>query len=150
MSGYSLIEKIIERSRSNTWREARREWSLQQIYKARIPGACLCGHFPIIEMYLLRNMHTGETVAVGNHCIHLFLGLPSDTYSDSVKRVFQDRERSFNEQMIHFAEDQGWINKWEYGFYISLRQKRKLSANQLKKKLEINGKILQRLMKTCP
>jgi hypothetical protein len=142
MSEYTLSQKIIELSRSRNWHEAKQEWVLQYIYISDEPGTCLCGHFPIIEMCVLQNRYNGITVTVGNHCVNKFMGLPSDTIFQSVKRVQDDITRSFGVDTLNLALSHDWINEWEYGFCKRLQKKRKLSVKQLNKKLEINNKIL--------
>ncbi len=82
VSQFQLTTEILERSVAQTWDEARREWSLYEIYEADEPETCLCGHFPIIELCVLRNRHNGIQATVGNCCVKHFIGLPSD-------RIFQ-------------------------------------------------------------
>jgi hypothetical protein len=60
VSQSQLITEILARSVAQTWDEARREWSLYEIYEAYEPETCLCGHFPIIELCVLRKRNLTE------------------------------------------------------------------------------------------
>ena len=64
VSQSKLITEILERSVAQTWDEARREWSLYEVYEADEPETCLCGHFPIIELCVLRNRRNGIQATV--------------------------------------------------------------------------------------
>ena len=66
MSEYKLTEEILNRSNSKEWNEAKLEWKLDFVHKADEPEACLCGHFPIIEVCVLKNKLSSDFVNVGN------------------------------------------------------------------------------------
>jgi len=76
MSEYRLIAEIIGHSEAATWDQAKMEWGLAEVYQAEEPETCLCGHFPIIELCVLRNKLNLAQVTVGNCCVKKFLGLP--------------------------------------------------------------------------
>ncbi len=59
MSEYKLTEGIIALSESSHWDYAKLEWKLDEIYEADERGTCLCGHYPIIKLW------------VGVHCVSL-------------------------------------------------------------------------------
>ena len=58
MSEYQLTREIIALSFAQTWTEAKLEWEIAEVYRAGQPDACLCGHFPIIEVCVLVNKAT--------------------------------------------------------------------------------------------
>lgn len=141
MSEYQLAERIVALSLSEYWDVAKLEWKLDEVYEAEEPDTCLCGHFPIIEICVLRNKINHKTAIVGNCCVKKFIGLPSDKIFQAVKRVRKDNEKSLNKEAIGHALEKGWLNDWEYSFYMDVMRKRKLSSKQLQKKVQINEKL---------
>lgn len=141
-SAYNLAQEIIARSVSATWDAAKLEWILESIYMEEEPDTCLCGHFPIIEICILRNRHNQNSAIVGNCCVKKFIGLPSDKIFQAIKRVRKDNEKSVNAETVQYALKKGWITNWEHEFYLDIFRKRNLSAKQAAKKKEINIKIL--------
>ena len=145
MSEYKLTEEIIKLSQSQLWDVAKSEWTLYEIYEADEPERCLCGHFPIIEICTLKNKLNSNYATVGNCCVKKFIGLPSDKIFQAIKRVRKDDEKSLNAEAITHAYDKGWINDWEKGFYLDVMRKRKLTPNQLNKKVQINNKLANKM-----
>ena len=141
MPEYKLTQGIIELSESKNWDSAKLEWCLLEVYEAEVPETCLCGHFPIIEICVLSNKRNGNTTRVGNCCVKKFIGLPSDKIFQAIKRIRKDNEKSLNAEAIQYAHDRDWINDWERDFYLDIMRKRKLSAKQLRKKIQINEKL---------
>ena len=147
MSQEKLHEEIIALSSAEEWYEAVQEWSLREIYKSENPQTCLCGHHPIREVCVIDNNETGNSAEVGNCCVNNFLGINSEIFFSSLRRVSNDNEASFNEATLEYAHGQNIINDWELKFYHSVWRKRKLSQKQREKKQQINEKILARLTK---
>jgi hypothetical protein len=145
MSQFQLTIEIINRSISNTWDEAKIEWALNEIYEADEPETCLCGHFPIIELCILKNKRNGQFVTVGNCCVKKFIGLPSDKIFQAVKRVRKDSSKSLNGEAIDHAFQKGWLTEWEKVFYFDIMRKRNLTVKQAAKKTQINELFLQRM-----
>lgn len=142
MSEYKLTEDILNRSQSKIWDIARMEWGLSQVYEAEEPDTCLCGHFPIIEICILRNKLNAQFATVGNCCVKKFIGLPSDLIFQAVKRVRKNNQMSLNAEAIQHAYKNCWINEWEYNFSIDTMRKRKLSGKQLQTRMRVNEKML--------
>lgn len=105
----------------------------------------MCGHFPIIEICNLKNKLNSNYATVGNCCVKKFIGLPSDKIFQAIKRVRKDDEKSLNAEAITHAYDKGWINDWEKSFYLDVMRKRKLTPNQLNKKVQINNKLANKM-----
>ena len=103
MSEFKLIEEIIKLSSSNIWDTAKLEWKLDEIYEADEPRRCLCGHFPIIEICIIKNKANNNSAIVGNCCVKKFIGLPSDKIFQAIKRVRKDSERSLNVEAIEYS-----------------------------------------------
>ena len=142
MSEYKLSQRIIALSQASSWTLAKQEWSLHSIYQAEEPDTCLCGHFPIIEICVLKNKLNDNETVVGNHCVRNFIGLPSDKIFQAIKRISIDDSKSLNAEAIVHFHYKGWINDWEYNYYSDILRRRALSIKQLSKKRQINGKVL--------
>ena len=143
---YRLIERIISLSVAVSWDEAKLEWELSRIFFAAAdkPGTCLCGHFPIIECCVLRNRENGHTAIVGNVCVDKFIGLPAEKLFRSLRRIMPDKGAALNAETVEYAFGAGWITEWEWRFYLDTLHKRRLSARERPKRLEVNAKILDR------
>lgn len=147
MSEYRLTQEIIELSQSTNWDAAKLEWKLETIYEADEPEHCLCGHFPIIEVCILRNQMNLNLATVGNCCVKKFIGLPSDKIFQAIKRVRKDDEKSLNAEAIAYAHEKAWINDWERDFYLDVMRRRKLSLKQIDKKKQVNQKLALKMKK---
>jgi hypothetical protein len=145
MPEFKLTEEIIKRSSARTWDKAKLEWALFEVYEADEPERCLCGHFPIIELCVLKNNVNGKLATVGNCCVRRFVGLPSDRIFEGVKRVRKDTSKSLNAEGVHHAFSRGWINQWEHDFYLDVMRRRRLTFKQKAKKQQINELVLQRM-----
>jgi hypothetical protein len=144
MSKYKLIREIIERSEADNWDEAKPEWELAEVYDQREPDECLCGHFPINEICILRNRKNGRLAKVGNVCVKKFLGLPSDRILKGLRRIVVDDSKALNVAATEYAYERGWIDKWERGFCLDTARKRKLTQKQLHARRRINQKVLRK------
>lgn len=142
MSEYKLTEGIVNLSQSDIWDVAKFEWELDHIYEAEEPDTCLCGHYPIIEICILRNKVNRNSATVGNCCVKKFIGLPSDKIFQALKRVRKDDEKALNSEAIHHAYTKGWINEWEHTFYMDTWRKRNLSMKQMAARKKVNAKVL--------
>ena len=123
---FKLIQEIVSRSNAETWDEAKREWSLVEVYREDDPMTCLCSHFPINEICVLRNTENGNEAIVGNVCVKKFLGLPSNLIFDAIRRVTKDITHALNADAILHVHERGWINDWEKKFYLDTWRKRVL------------------------
>ncbi|NTW87618.1 MAG: hypothetical protein HGB26_00490 [Desulfobulbaceae bacterium] len=148
MSEYKLTQEIILQSQAKIWDIAKHEWELDEIYEADEPETCLCGHFPIIEICILKNKINFNMAIVGNCCVKKFIGLPSDLIFQAVKRVRKDNQKSLNSESLYYAYKKGWINEWEYKFSIDTMRKRNISSKQLKTRMKINDKMLFNMKRT--
>jgi hypothetical protein len=143
-ASYRLVERIIALSVAGAWHQAKQEWEIARIFFADsdAPGTCLCGHSPIIEHCVLRNRLNGKIAVVGNVCVTKFLGLFSEKLFSALRRVARNPEAALNAETIHHAYARGWITPWEKSFYLDTWEKRRLSARQRAKRVEINCRVL--------
>ncbi len=148
MSEFKLTTEIVARSVSPVWDAAKLEWTLHEVYEAEEPETCLCGHFPIIELCVLRNKMNSQLATVGNCCVKKFIGLPSDLIFQAVKRVRSDATKSLNGESLAHAKDKGWINQWEYDFYLRIMRKRNLTAKQAAKKVQVNEQFMRNMRRS--
>ena len=145
MAEYKLSQEIIALSDADTWDDAKQEWDLDEIYKASRgnPETCLCCHYPILEVCVIRNLKNGETVVVGNCCVKKFMSEPNRIFR-ALDRIEEDYENPLNADAVHYAYDKEWIDDWQKEFYIDTWRKRKLSEKQMTKRSEINLQIMKR------
>ena len=143
--GYKLGREIIALSRADRWDRARLEWMIEDIYIQEESDSCLCGHFPINEICVLRNTKNGAKAVVGNVCVKKFMKLRSDKMFDAIKRIAADVTRALNVEAIEHAFSRGWITEWERGFYLDTWRKQKPSAKQLNIRTKVNRKVLSRV-----
>ena len=148
MGQFKLIQEIISLSNSKDWETAKTEWELNQIQFSEEPETCICGHYPIIELCILKNVKNANYATVGNSCVKKFLDLPSDMIFNAVKRVKKNLEKSFNKETIELAFKKRWINRWEYDFSVYTLRKRNLSEKQSHHRKRINTIILKEINKT--
>ncbi len=147
MSEYRLSQEIVALSESDKWDEARLEWELFRMFDQDDLDTCLCGHYPIKEICVLRNKKNDNQAIVGNCCVQKFMGISSDKLFAALKRVKKDIGKPFNADVIEFSFERGYISDWEKGFYLDTWRKRDLSEKQTKERVKINKKILLKLSK---
>ena len=145
MSEYQLTREIIALSFAQTWTEAKLEWEIAEVYRAGQPDACLCGHFPIIEVCVLVNKATRHEAKVGNCCAKKFLGLRPDDILRALERVKRNPKKSLNAEAIAYAFKMGWITEWERRFYFDIEGMRGLSDGQISKRTEINKYLSKKM-----
>jgi hypothetical protein len=92
---------------------------------------------------VIKNKKNKREAIVGNVCVKKFLGLPSDLIFKAIQRIIDDISNALNGDAILHAYDRGWINEWEKNFYLDTKRKRKLSQNQMQKRIQINEKVLR-------
>lgn len=143
--GYNFAQlraEILKLSKATDWETARKEWRLVSISQADEPEACLCGHFPIIDLCTIKNGVTGQSVDVGNVCVKRFLGFRSDLIFASIKRIKSNPDKSIGPDAAALFHRQGIINAWEYQFQQDTHRKRDLTVRQLATRHSINRKVL--------
>ncbi len=140
MSEYKLTTELLKLSQSQKWDEAKLEWELIDIERVEDPEECLCGHYPILEICLIKNSKTDNESRVGNCCVKKFNN-KSDKIFRSVARIRKNIEKSVNAETLDLAIKNRWINEKEYKFYMDIIRKRNLSEKQSAWKKAINQKI---------
>ncbi len=123
MSEYKLTEEILSLSEATTWGKAKSEWELDGVFRQKEPDTCLCGHFPINEICVIRNKRNGNVAKVGNFCVKKFLGLPSGKIFAALDRVMEDLEKPLNPATIEYAFERRWISRWHKDFYLDTWRK---------------------------
>lgn len=101
---YKLTEEIISLSDSNDWDFAKLEWSFEFAYYAEELQKCLCGHYPIKNICVIKNRKNSSVTEVGNCCINKFLGIDDgNKIFSSIKKLKNDVKASMSAEVI---EDQ--------------------------------------------
>jgi len=146
MGEFQLFTELTKLSNAKTWDLVKLEWRLSDISYADNdnPLTCICGHYPIKELCHLKNKENGNDVIVGNCCVNKFI-LKSKKIFDAINRVRNDLTNSFNVELIDIAHQHNIINDWEKEFYIDIWRKHKLNSKQLRIKVDINFRYLQKM-----
>lgn len=140
-----LKSNILALSTSPDWDTAKDEWSLDTIFFEENYTKCLCSHYPIVECCVLKNNTNQNTTIVGNCCVKKFTDLPSGLIFDAVKKVREDNKKSLNKNTLQMAYEKKWITNLEYGFYMDVMFKKKLSVRQKAMKEKLNKQILKNI-----
>lgn len=140
---YKLIEEIICLSESKEWDFAKLEWKFESAYYSEYLQRCLCGHYPIKNICVIKNRENSLITEVGNCCINKFLGIDDgNKIFSSVKRVQEDISASISAEVIEYLLRKNAISDFDYNFYKSIWRKRILSDKQLEIKKRINNQFL--------
>lgn len=140
---FKLSNEIIKLSNSDYWDSAKLEWSFEYAYYSEELQTCLCGHYPIKNICVLKNNQNDNETEVGNCCVNKFLGIEDgNRIFSSIKRVKDDLTRSMSAEVLEYLNDKNVIDEFEFKFYNNIIRKRNLSTKQLEIKHRINQKLL--------
>lgn len=140
---YKLTSEIVNLSTSKNWDSAKREWTFDFAYYSDSLETCLCGHYPIKNICVIKNVTNDISTEVGNCCINKFLGIDDgNKIFTSIKRLKEDISKSISAEVIDYMKEKKLLNNFEYEFYTDTFRKRKLSEKQLEVREKINRKFL--------
>jgi len=140
---YKLTEEIISLSESKLWDSAKNEWRFEFAYYAEELQSCLCGHYPIRNICVIKNRINAVVTEVGNCCINKFLGIETgNKIFSSIKKLREDLTASMGAEVIDYFYRKGGMSDFDYKFYQSIFRKRNMSAKQMEIKEKINRKFL--------
>ena len=140
---YKLTEEILSLSDSNDWDFAKLEWSFEFAYYAEELQKCLCGHYPIKNICVIKNRRNSSVTEVGNCCINKFLGIDEgNKIFSSIKKLKDSETASMSSEVIEYIYKKKGISDFEYNFYKSIYRKRIMSDKQWDIKKRINQKFL--------
>lgn len=142
MKKYQLIKKILEKSVSDTWHEAQKEWSVIEIYPNDYDERCLCGHYPIKEICVIQNKYNHKKEIVGNVCVTKFIDPEMNRKLQSVKRIVKDIGKSLNKEAINFYYEKGLFSHKNRDFYLNIMRKKKLTPKAAKYKHDLNRRVM--------
>ena len=133
---YKLIQRIMKISIATNWDDARKEWSIDQIYYDEDGDTCLCGHNPIKEVIIILNKINKKFTIIGNCCVNVVFNKDHTSIFNAL------RQNKINRKIIDHGLKQGWLNLKEYRFACDVWRCRILS----KKQHDWFEKIRQRLV----
>lgn len=140
---YKLKEEILKLSTSQDFEIAKLEWTFTNAFQSDGYETCLCGHYPIRNICVIKNATNNAVTEVGNCCINKFLGLRlGNLIFSSINKLKKNNTKSMNENSLIYILQKNVINQYEYGFYNNIMRKRKLSEKQLNLKVKINELFL--------
>lgn len=146
MSHHKLVREIVQRSNSDEWRDAKREWLFTDFTWNDSGETCLCGHYPIKEVCVIEHSLTGEVVHVGNRCIKKFLNVSFDSVFQSLKRVMKDIDKTFNAKAIFYLKSRDVICSEDANFYLRMWRRQKLAEPERRRLREINQSLLHHII----
>ncbi|WP_316747574.1 hypothetical protein [Pedobacter gandavensis] len=140
---FNLSTEIIKRSVSKYWDIAKLEWNFEYLYVSDEFQTCLCGHYPIKNVCVIRNHRNNTETEVGNCCVNKFLGIDrGNKILDSIKRLKIDLSKSMSAEVLEYLKEKHVISEWDYDFYIDTLRKRIMSYKQLEHRERINQKLI--------
>ena len=100
---YKLTDEIIALSDSKIWNFAKLEWDFNFAYYSEDLQTCLCGHYPIKNICVIRNKNNSNQTEVGNCCINKFLGIEDgNKIFTSIKKLKEDNSKSMSAEVIDY------------------------------------------------
>lgn len=140
---FKLTEEILKLSDSTYWDSAKLEWNFEYAYNSEELQTCLCGHYPIKNICVLKNKNNYRTTEVGNCCVNKFLGIKDgNRIFASIKRVKEDLTKSMSSEVLEYLNSKKVLSDYDYKFYSSTIRKQNLSEKQLEIKKRINQKLI--------
>jgi hypothetical protein len=119
---YLLPSKIINLSISKNWDDAKREWSIKEVFIQN--NNCLCGH-EIKENILIENKLNGNKAIIGNCCINKFF--ENKKYNKVFKALLK---KKINRLILDTSLERKIITEKEYKFACDVWRKRNLTLKQ--------------------
>ncbi|QBO59586.1 hypothetical protein [Chryseobacterium salivictor] len=140
---FRLAEEIINLSESKEWDFAKLEWSFEFAYYADELQKCLCGHYPIKNICVIKNQKNSFVTEVGNCCINKFLGIEDgNKIFSSIKKLKENIAASMSAEVIEYIYRKKGISDFDYKFYKSIYRRRIMSTKQCEIKKRINQQFL--------
>jgi hypothetical protein len=140
---FKLTSEILKLSESNFWDSAKREWNFEFAYYSEELETCLCGHYPIKNVCVIKNIKNNNQTEVGNCCINKFLGIKEgNKVFASINRLKEDISKSMSHEVLEYLNEKKVLTAFEYEFYKDIIRKRNLSEKQKKIKEGINQKLI--------
>jgi hypothetical protein len=140
---FKLKDEIILLSNSQNWEIAKLEWNFELAYYSEDLQTCLCGHYPIKNICVIRNTKNSNETEVGNCCIKKFLGIDDgDKIFNSIKKVKDEISKSISIDVLEYLYNKKAISDFEFKFYLSIHRKRILTNKQTLFKEKVNWRFL--------
>jgi len=140
---YKLTEEIIKLSNSDVWSSAKLEWNFEYAYYSEELQRCLCGHYPIKNVCVIKNSDNKNETEVGNCCVNKFLGIEDgNKIFTSIKKLKIDKSKSMSPEVLEYLRKKNVLTEFDYKFYSDTIRKRKLSDKQLAIRERINQKLI--------
>lgn len=140
---FKLTEEILKLSNSDLWDNAKLEWNFEFAYYSDSPQNCLCGHYPINNICVIKNSENNNETEIGNCCVKKFLKIEDgDKIFSTIKRLKSDKTKSMSLEVLEYLRKKKVLTDFDYNFYSDTIRKRKLSEKQLAIRIRINQKLI--------
>lgn len=138
-----LQQYILARSNSRIWDEAKSEWELEFVYQSGDRRSCVCEHYYILNICVIKNKDNKNVAQIGNTCVHKFKKTASNKVLSAFRKVISDPLRSFNPAALELCVRRGVIPQAEHDDYILYWRKTvKITVRQKAQKADINTRIV--------
>jgi hypothetical protein len=116
--GFKLIDEILSMSESQYWDDAILEWDFTNAYYSEELQTCLCGHYPIKNICVIKNHINQNQTEVGNCCINKFLSIEEgNNIFSSLKRIKDDNTKSMSNETLEYLYSKRILSNTEYNFF---------------------------------
>ncbi len=140
---FKLTEEILKLSNSKFWESAKHEWNFEYAYCSDELQTCLCGHYPIKNICVIKNGNNKNVTEVGNCCINKFLRIEDgNKIFISIKRLKEDLSKSMSAEVLDYLKSKKILSSFDYNFYSNIIRKHNLTQKQLETKKRINQKLI--------
>jgi hypothetical protein len=140
---YKLTEEIIKLSNSKIWDTAKVEWNFEYAYYNEELQTCLCGHYPIKNICVIKNVQNKKETEIGNCCVNKFLGIKDgNKIFTAIKKLKNDKSKSMGSDVLEYLRNKKVLTDFDYKFYSDTVRKRKLTEKQITQRERINQKLI--------
>ena len=138
----TLLAKLLAASKADTWEEAQLEWVVTDLWESP-GGTCDCGHTPITDHLLIRNLETEESMTVGNVCVKNFFSWDDyDKIFKAIKKLRKDPSVGTPEILFKVTFLNRALDGYMREFLINRRLARKLTPKQQAFRLKCHRVLL--------
>lgn len=146
-----LPDELIALSKGDQWPKVLEEWGLDYVDYLEPddePETCPYHRGPMHEVCHIINYVSKNRTTVGNCCIKEFERTAFKGTHEviaALKRIRENTELSANKKLIKYACKKEFISKEDRDFYLEIWRKRDLTRQQMRRKVNLNERIIEQL-----
>ena len=113
---------LLNMSSNKDWSDAKTEWKLDYVYKAKVKTHCLCGSYPLQKLYVMKNTNTGLIIKVGASCAkHIIKDYDVDKIFPALKALNANKIYKLH-SLVDMFYFKGLLSETDKHFYHDMRQ----------------------------